>query len=171
MTGAVLPGVTRVRVRVAQPTDAQAMARVHYHAVHSKGAGSYPLVTLERWSPLPDEARYERLRQGIRGGRELFRVAQDDSGVIGFGSIVPAALELRSLYVYAAAGQRGVGAALLAELEALAGTQGCAELNLEASLNSQGFYRRHGYLVIASATHTLADGSPLACIRMRKQIR
>jgi ribosomal protein S18 acetylase RimI-like enzyme len=171
VTGALLPGVPRVRVRAAQPADAQAMARVHYHAVHSKGAGFYPLATLEHWSPLPDEARYQRLRQAIRGGRELFRVAEDDSGVIGFGSIVPGALELRSLYVHAAAGQRGVGAALLAELEALAGAQGCAALNLEAALNSEGFYRRHGYLVVAAATHTLADGSPLACIRMCKQIR
>jgi hypothetical protein len=90
-------------IRVAVEQDAEAIARAHYSAVHETAVTSYPKHVLSDWAPPLDESRIQRFRAAIAGGHELFRVAEDHSGVVGFGSIVPAACELRAVYVHARA--------------------------------------------------------------------
>jgi putative acetyltransferase len=148
--------------------DAAAMARTHYSAVHVSAASAYPPDVLDIWSPAPSEIRNEAFREAMRGGRELFVVAEDGSSVIGFGSIVPDSNELRSVYVNADIAGRGVGSAILKALEILAAARGCPELQFEASRNAESFYARNGYISIAQGTHRLSGGREMACITMRK---
>jgi putative acetyltransferase len=159
-----------VQIRPAVEADGAAMAQVHYSAVHVSAAGSYLPEVLDIWSPAASEARNEAFRNAMRGGRELFLVAEDASDVIGFGSIVPDSNELRSVYVNAGAGRRGVGSAILRALEFLAASRGCPELQFAASLNAESFYARNGYIAGARGAHRLSGGREMACVTMRKTL-
>jgi demethylmenaquinone methyltransferase/2-methoxy-6-polyprenyl-1,4-benzoquinol methylase len=159
-----------MKIRSAVEADAAAMAAAHYSAVHTSAVGSYPAAILDIWSPLPSEARHEVFRRAMRGGRELFLVAQEASGVVGFGSIIPSSNELRSVYVQADHGRRGVGSALLEQLEVLAAARGCSDLEFNASLNAESFYVRNGYVVIGRGFQRLPAGLEMACVTMRKRL-
>ena len=162
--------VTSVKIRPAVESDAAAMAQTHYSAVHVSAAGAYPPEVLDIWSPAPSEIRNEAFRKAMRGGHEMFLVAEEGSGVIGFGSIVPESNEVRSVYVNADSAGRGVGSAILKALEILAASRGCTELKFEASRNAESFYARNGYISVAQGTHRLSGGREMACITMRKRL-
>jgi putative acetyltransferase len=157
-----------ISVRSATEHDAIAIAHAHHSAVHEAAVTAYPPAILAEWSPALGELRYDQFRKAIAGGIERFLVAEDPIGIPGFGSIVPAASELRSVYVHSRATRRGVGSAILKALEDLAGSLGCLELQLLASINSETFYSRHGYKACARAIHKLSSGRDMACVKMWK---
>jgi putative acetyltransferase len=159
-----------IAVRSATEHDAVAMAHVHYSAVHETAVLAYPSAILTEWSPALNDFRYGQFRKAITGGIERFLVAEDPVGIPGFGSIVPSASELRSVYVHSRAARRGVGSAILKALEDLAGSFGCLELQLLASINSEAFYSRHGYTICELAIHKLSSGLEMACVKMRKTL-
>ena len=84
--------------------------------------------------------------------------------------IVPTLNELRALYVDAQVAHRGVGSAILVELEALAVSAGCSELQMHASVNAEGFYRRYGYVSRERGVHKLVGGLEMPSVRMSKSL-
>ena len=60
---------------------------------------------------------------------------------------------LRSLFVDPGLQQAGIGARLVAHLEAHARKVGVSELRLSSSLTARGFYERLGYRLIAPEEH------------------
>lgn len=159
-----------VHIRPAVETDAERIIHAHFAAVHQTASDFYPREVIESWSRHPDETRYQQIRQAIEKGYELFLVAEDVSGVVGFGSIVPSLQELRALYVHPRIARRGVGANLLVHLERLAVLRRCANLQLDASVNAESFYDRHGYEVVVRGVHRLASGHEMACVKMTKTL-
>ena len=168
MTRAPVPAAPVVRLAV--PADAEAIVAVHFAAVHRSACGAYAQEVLDLWSAAPGAARHERMQQVIADGDELVRVVEQDGEVVAFGSIVPRTQELRAVYVHPGAGRRGIGALLLAALEALAREHGLARLQMDASINAEAFYRRAGYGVVERGAHPLRDGLSMACVRMRKTL-
>ena len=117
-----------MKIRPGTAGDAKVIIDVHYAAVHQTAATSYPVEVLDSWSRRPDEARYQQIRGAVAKSEELFVVADDSSGVIGFGSIVPNSSELCAVYVHPKLGRRGIGSRILAELERLAVDRGMSQL-------------------------------------------
>jgi putative acetyltransferase len=159
-----------VEIRPATAADAVAIINLHFAAVHETAAACYPREVLDRWSARPDERRYQRIRDAIAKGDELFLVGQDASGVVGFGSILPSAQELHAVYVHPRVGRRGIGSHILVELEHLALEQGVLRLQMDASVNAEAFYRRAGYEVVERGVHRLGGGVEMACVKMRKYL-
>ena len=58
----------------------------------------------------------------------------------------------------------------LEQLEQAAVDLSLPQLELEASLNAEAFYRRHGYEVVERALHRLASGHDMASVKMRKSL-
>jgi putative acetyltransferase len=152
-------------------TDAELIIHAHFAAVHQTPFDFYPREVLESWYRHPDETRYQQIRQAIAKGHELFLVAEDVSVVVGFGSIVPALHELRALYIHPRIARRGVGANLLVHLEQLAVLRHCAYLQMDASLNAEAFYARHGYEVVERGVQRLISGHEMACVKMKKTLQ
>jgi putative acetyltransferase len=159
-----------MRLRPGTEADAPGISTVHFEAIRGTAAAFYPPEIIDSWSRAPDEARFEQLRRSIAGGEAMFVVADDDGDVLGFGSVVPSSHELRAVYVHPRAGRRGIGARILEQLEQLAIARGVPELHLDASLNAEAFYARHGYQVIERGIHRLANGVEMACVKMRKSL-
>lgn len=144
------------------------MVEVHFAAVHSTAAGSYPAEILDHWSPRPNQSRRRRMLDALVGGQELFVVAESASRVIGFGVVVPALSELKAVYVDPSFGRLGVGAKIVSHLERLAVENGALELHLSASINAEQFYLRAGYQSVERTMHQLSGGPQMACVAMRK---
>jgi putative acetyltransferase len=157
----------QIDIRFARSEDARGILETHYSAVHGTAARDYPLEIRRRWST---PVTHERIDQYVRNAlpNETTVVADLDGKIAGFGVIIESNNELRAVYVSAEFGNRGIGSALLQELERLAKERGCRELNMDSSLTAAPFYLHHGYEELERADHTLSTGDKMACVKMRK---
>ena len=97
-------------------------------------------------------------------------MAEIDGQCVGIGAIVVGNSELRACYVAPGAARRGVGSALVAEIERIAREHGLLYLRLESSLSAEPFYEALGYRVEERGEHVLGSGVAMAAIKMRKQL-
>ena len=79
--------------------------------------------------------------------------------------------ELRACYVAPSAARRGVGSALVAEIERIGREHGLLYLRLDSSLTAQPFYTALGYQVEERHEHVLSSGVAMIAIKMRKQLK
>lgn len=79
-------------------------------------------------------------------------------------------LELRACYVAPAASRKGVGSALVKEIEDVAREQSVPRLEVDSSMTAKCFYRTVGYEVVERGEHFLGNGRRMACVRMRKEL-
>jgi putative acetyltransferase len=145
--------------------DAEAVRRVHEASIRQVCAADYSAQQIEAWA---SPARIEQYQFAI--ARQEFHVAVSGTTLIGFSELDVERGEVKAVYVDPAWLRRGVGRALLAELERVAREVRLGELQLEASLTAEPFYLAAGYRAVRRATHILSSGEGLACIEMRKQL-
>ena len=162
-------------IRPATISDVEALVRVHHAAVHGPGPSTfYTQNILHSWSPSStDEFRLNRLQQALDDSEKLLLVAElgDKAMIVGFGSVVPSKQEIRAIYVDPMFAHQGIGSQILRNLEDLALRHSAEELYLDASLNAEKFYCRHGYLVIERGIHRLNSVNDMDCIKMYKNLR
>ena len=110
--------------------------------------------------------------------RGSLRTEARNSGVVaevnseelaGIGAVVIGNSELRACYVSPPFVRRGVGQAIVSELEQLAREHGLNRLQLESSVTAEPFYAALGYRVEARGEHALASDVPMAAVRMVKR--
>ena len=89
---------------------------------------------------------------------------------VGIGAIVVANSELRACYVLPTAARRGVGSALVAEIERVAREHGLRELHLESSVTAEPFYAALGYRTQQRGELKIAPGVAMVAITMRKEL-
>jgi GNAT superfamily N-acetyltransferase len=105
-------------------------------------------------------------------------VAEDAEGdrLLGFAQLDPRGGRLRALFVDADAQGRGVGRALLADVEARAATHGCRRLHGAMSLNAAPFYAAAGFRALGGPEPLTAadpDGGShvdVPIVRMEKRL-
>ena len=163
--------VTRpVTIRAAEVADAKSILEVHRSAVLVTAAPWYDFDTINAWAaPLEGDA-INQMAAIITAGSERILVATNGQRVVGFGSIVPEKRELRAVYVHSDFGRAGIGGRLLTALENLARQRHLTELTMDASLNAEEFYARHGFVVVEIGERALRGGALMRCVRMRKAL-
>jgi ribosomal protein S18 acetylase RimI-like enzyme len=114
--------------------------------------------------------RIEQFAKAIESVEEILFVAEVQSLIAGFASIVPKSSELRAVYVDPKFGRRGVGKALLARVESEARERGLIRLTMNASLSAEEFYLSQGYVELERIDHTLKSGSQMPAIKMAKAL-
>jgi putative acetyltransferase len=101
--------------------------------------------------------------------------AELDGRIVAFAQLDPADGRLRALFVDADCQRRGVGRALLADVEARAIERGRARLHGAMSLNAVPFYERAGFRAGGAAVPLMTTGAGLAVgvpiVRMEKRLR
>jgi putative acetyltransferase len=160
-----------IKVRKMLDEDARAFLEVHRAAVRGLAAKDYPLEVIEDWAgPLPVSG--ESVQRFLTNPDcEIRLVAEIDGTIVGVGCLVVANCELRACYVAPEAALRGVGSALVREIERIAREHGLAYLQMDSSVNAEPFYLHHGYSVRKRGEHPLKSGRQMACIKMEKTLR
>ncbi len=87
-------------IRPATVDDAQGILKAHSAAVHRTAAGQYASDILNAWAAQLDADNVRRMAGIIASQLEFILVAEIDSNIVGFGSIVPKNGELRAIYVH-----------------------------------------------------------------------
>jgi putative acetyltransferase len=149
--------------------DARAFLEVHHAAVRGVAAKDYSAEIIDAWAPLPIN---ERQAAGIltNPDDEYRLVAETEGRVVGIAALVAKNHEVRACYVAPEAGRRGVGSALLREIEREALQRGLKFLETDSSLTAEPFYAAQGYLVLERGEHVLYNGERMACVKMRKHL-
>lgn len=147
----------RVTVRQMRPEEARAFLEVHHAAVRVLAARDYPAEVIRDWAPHPiADSHVEHVRRNPDGEYRL--VAERDGHVVGVAALVAENEKLRACYVAPQASRRGVGSALLGEIECAARALGLEVLNADASLTAEPFYAAHRYAVLERSEHILNSG-------------
>ncbi len=162
----------QIRIEPARPEDAAAIIEIHAAAVHQTAAAYYPEVVIHSWARLPiTRERIKRVKERwIENPNHRIVVAKQNSQIVGFG-FIHRNNELQGLYVHPDFGRCGIGSKILAVLEQKAVDEGLSYLQVDASINAEAFYNKHGFEVIEYSTHQLASGQEMACVKMRKNFR
>jgi putative acetyltransferase len=157
-----------VSIRPAIADDARGILEAHRAAVFGTGAAAYPADIVEAWAAVIDSGTVRQLAHRITAGAELVVVADTGGAIAGFGSIDPQTSEVLAVYVDPHFGRCGLGSQIVASLEDLAHQRKLRHLDLDASLNAEAFYLKHGYTAIERGEHVLRTGARMACVKMRK---
>ena len=149
--------------------EARRFLEIQRESVRGIAARDYPADVVEAWAPLPitDEI-VERFLNNRDD--EIRLIAELDGQAAGIGALVLGNSELRACYVVPGAARRGVGAAIVTEIERIAREHKLDCLRLESSLTAEPFYAALGYRVEARGELILASGVPMSAISMSKQL-
>jgi GNAT superfamily N-acetyltransferase len=150
---------TVIRIRPFEPSDAATVSHIVRTTMRASNAADYPI---ERLQLLIDYFSPEKVHQLNRDRACL--VAELHDAVVGTAALE--ASELVTFFVLPEHQSRGVGAALLARLEAEALARGWTQLTVHASLTGAGFYERRGY----QRTGQVVDGTAGPQISMEKRL-
>ena len=133
-------------IRDAGPDDVAAISTLVQRTVRISNGKDYPAEAIEMIV-----ANFAADKVGQRmADRDVFVCQRGDRVV---GTIALGGDRLRSLFVDPELQQAGVGARLVAHLEAHARKVGVRELSLSSSLTARGFYERLGYRLIELQEH------------------
>jgi putative acetyltransferase len=156
-----------VVVRLMRDDEARSFLEIQRAAVRGLAAKDYAAAAIEAWAPLPiTDTAIAFFR--VNHDNEIRLVAELDGELVGIGALVLADSELRACYVMPGAARRGVGAALVAEIERTARHHGLTHLTLLSSLTAEPFYRALGYEVEERVEHVLGSGGRMPAVKMRK---
>ena len=124
--------------RRAGPADAPQLLEVRQRSITILAPQGMPIAAVESWATNLSVAGMEQKIRAL----EIW-VAEIDGRAVGWGAIHGD--RLKGLYTDPDFARRGIGTALLAELEALMRARGIGRIDAEASVNAEGFYLRRGY--------------------------
>jgi GNAT superfamily N-acetyltransferase len=153
-----------LHLRPARESDRRTLWRIHTQAVEAHCRDVYAPHEVSTWVRLLRPEGYLRPDKP-----RTVLVAERGRRLVGFGQVDTRAGELEALYVVPDEVGQGVGSTLLAALESVAWREGVPLLGLDASLNAEAFYRRHGYVWMHAARRPLTPDVQLACVRMQKR--
>jgi GNAT superfamily N-acetyltransferase len=149
------------------PADAAPIWAIHTRAIREVASSHYGPDTIAAWSGRTSPASYL-----VPIATLAMPVACDDDGrVLGFAELDVDAGVVKACYVDPDAAGRGVGRALMREVEAMACEAGLRSLSLDASLNAVPFYRALGWRPGEAARHPLTPGAALDCVVMTKALQ
>ncbi len=169
-----------MRIREADPADADSIRDVHVRAIRELGTQAYSREQVEAWAAGCASAEYA---ETITDEGTAFVVAEEDGSVVGFGtmSFAPAAeyrtsvdAAVTGVYVDPDVARRGVGSRLYDALERRARNRGAESLGLRASLNAVPFYEAQGYHRVAERSHEFSShestGVTGTVVEMRREM-
>lgn len=136
----------RLTISTASETDAAALSAIIRRALREVNARDYEPAIIDA---VAANFSREKILEAIRSRPVL--VAVIDGEIVGTGSLE--GTTVRSMFVRPDHARRGIGTALMREIEMLAIARGLQRLDLQSSITAEGFYRRHGFEAVRDHIH------------------
>jgi GNAT superfamily N-acetyltransferase len=134
------------RFRLAQRADVPALAALYVDAALKAGPQAYTCEQIRAWTSFGEDL--SRFSDYVLGARTWLAEADDVEGPAGFCGIDDSG-EVRSLYVRAGLGRRGLGSLLLGQALADAQARGLHPLTTWATPFSCPLFERHGFKLLS----------------------
>lgn len=158
-----------ITIREMRPEEARAFLDIHTRSVRGLAASHYPPEVIDAWVVPATNENVRGFLENPDG--ELRLLAELDGVLVGLGCLVVQNAELRACYVAPEAARKGVGSALVREIERIAREHGLDHLHLDASINAESFYSALGYEVVERGEHVWPSGQRMEAVMMRKALR
>lgn len=157
-----------VAIRELRHGEERLFLELHAQSIRGLAAGHYPPEVIDAWCVPPTE---DNLASFIKNpDHELRLFAELDGRVVGLAALVLDGSELHACYVLPEAARKGVGTALVREMERLAFAHHLDHLELLASINAEPFYAALGYESEGCTEHNMR-GCRMAAVKMSKRLR
>ena len=163
----------KIIIRQAIRNEWPDVLRIHRRAIHEIAAADYPIEVLRAWGPAIKDDDLPRMLDEFDeklDHDQIVIVAEVNDCLAGFGEVVPQRNELLAIYVNPDFVRRGVGSAIIRELERLAREKNMTHLNLDASITAVPFYKAHGYYSLGRGVHNFRNGNKMDCVKMKKDL-
>ena len=157
-----------ITVRPLRDEELPTYLEIHRSAIRGLASSHYPAEVIDGWVVPTTDDTLRALTTNEDG--EIRLLAEHDGTPVGIGALVVANAELRACYVAATAARRGVGSAIVREIERIARAHGLTRLTLAASLNAEPFYASNGYEVRERSEVGLPNGTRMAAVWMGKEL-
>src|SRR5215472_17450633 len=151
-----------MNVRIYRPGDNPVLAQLFAETVRAIDSSDYSPQQLNAWADCPVDI--ERWCLAL-DGRVVF-VAEHGSEIVGFATFEPNG-HIQHLYVHHCFQRKGVGSALLRQIETQATSLGLKRVFAEVSVTARPFFEHAGFRVITAQT-VAVNGVPLLNYRMEK---
>ena len=125
-------------------SDAQALANIYYHTIHNVNIRDYSIEQINAWAPSSSldldgwKKKWDKL---------VPIVALSDDVIVGFTEFEPNG-HIDCFYVHHECQGKGVGSALLAEIEAKAKQHNILRLYAEVSITAKPFFEKNEFNVV-----------------------
>ena len=155
--------LSKTKIRVFREADLIPVQRLIHHTIDVCYSGIYPPRAVQFFKEFHSE---ENIAKRYQEGDIL--VSEQDNNVVATGTLV--GREIFGVFVHPVFQHRGLGAALMSELENRARSKGCTESELSVSLPSRGFYEGLGYEMIEKCSIDVGKGERLDFWKSRKAL-
>jgi putative acetyltransferase len=157
-------------VRPMRSDEGRSFLDIHARSIRGLASSHYPPEVIEGWAGPARVTDDAAARLIGNADSELRWLAELDGEPVGLGVLVIKNSELRSCYVVPEAARKGVGTALVTEIERTAREHGLTMLQLDSSTNAELFYVALGYEVVERFERVWRSGLRMAAVKMRKMI-
>ena len=148
-----------IAIRRGVESDAESLFRIHVDAVESQCAATYSEEQIRRWFEGRNAAEYvghlSRGRIWVATAAEL---------LLGFTECWPGHID--RMFVSRWAAGRGVGGNLIRFALTRAFSEGFAAVKIEATLNAQPFYEKHGFRKNSNSSFVQTSGIVIETVLM-----
>lgn len=158
----------RVDIRELRRGEERLFLDVHAQSIRGLATDYYPPEVIDAWCVPANEDTVTAFMKNADNELRLF--AEMDGKVVGLAALVLDCSELRACYVLPEAARKGVGTALVREMERRAAVHHLDHLELLSSINAEPFYAALGYESEGPTAHNVR-GHPMAAVKMSKRLR
>ena len=164
-----------VHFRQAEVEDTEGIHAVHTRAILELCSSSYSDEAVQLWAGRQTPHQYVPSIEN----EELTVAVSAQGDIVGFGHLALSSesghgdtcnCEVKGLFVSPQWARKGIGSALLQNLEKQARAKGFMSMCLKSSLNAEGFYERMGYSVVDPTCKHVRCEQNLQCVLMNKKL-
>jgi GNAT superfamily N-acetyltransferase len=151
-------------LRQFRAEDLAAVTALVRRTIDLSYAGIYPPLAIAHFH---EHHTDEEITSNAEQGYTV--VAERNGRIVATGTLVGD--DVRRVYVEQAWQGRGLGRAIMEELEGRAAEQGAEEVQVYASLPAKPFYEQLGYVVVEEGARDCGEGQTLRWFHMSKRIK
>jgi len=135
-------------------------------SVAELAGSSYTQEEVDAWlDHYPDSAEFAKW-----GRFRTTLVARDEGRLVGFGQVDLGRREIEGIHVDPDRAGDGIGRRLLVEMEDVVVAAGLKNIQVQASLNAEGFYAACGYAAVERISFRCRNGVYLSALLMQKSL-
>ena len=165
-------------IRFASEKDVESIHRIRVTAIRAKCSSHYKQEDINSWAA---RRQKEDFLPEINACEITVAEHVEDGKILGFGHLImitspvkeceQKTLMIKGLFVDPHCGVKGVGSALMKEIEQRARDEEEADiLIVEAALNAVEFYKKCGFTFLQLTTHRISEQVCLECHKMVKKL-